>query len=116
MRHTTDNAGSRKRRRSFPLPKDNDRDALVSRDLGPLDWLIARQQARRLRRAVQRELTKLPAEQRSALRLCRLEGKSVSEVAYSLRVPDQTIYSRLRRAEEALRRNRVLQRVWQDAR
>jgi DNA-directed RNA polymerase specialized sigma24 family protein len=89
---------------------------VISGDTGPLDRLIAQQHNRGLRQVVRRELAKLPAAQQVALRQFHFDGKSVGEIALSLREPVQTIHSRLRRARGALGRSRVLHRWWQDVR
>ena len=65
----------------------------------------APQQGHRLElRDLERAITKLPEEQRSAILLVGLEGMRYEEVAAVLDVPVGTIRSRLSRGREALRK------------
>lgn len=61
--------------------------------------------------AVSRALDRLPAEQRLALTLVAIEGKSYAEAAAILEVPVGTIMSRIARARRQLLDNRSLQRA-----
>jgi RNA polymerase sigma-70 factor (ECF subfamily) len=65
---------------------------------GPEDQAVWRGEVERLRSAI--EL--LPADQRAALRLVRLEGQSLREAAAALGVPVGTIKSRLHHAHRLL--------------
>lgn len=61
--------------------------------------------------AVSRALDRLPDEQRLALTLVAVEGKSYAEAAEILEVPVGTIMSRIARARKQLLDNRNLQRA-----
>lgn len=61
--------------------------------------------------AVAAALDRLPNEQRMALTLVAVEGKSYAEAAAILEVPVGTIMSRIARARRQLQDNRALQRT-----
>ncbi|GAB3321919.1 RNA polymerase sigma factor [Haliea atlantica] len=61
--------------------------------------------------AISRALDRLPDEQRLALTLVAVEGKSYAEAAEILEVPVGTIMSRIARARRHLLDNRSLQRA-----
>jgi RNA polymerase sigma-70 factor (ECF subfamily) len=71
-------------------------------DLGasPSGVLAQREDARLLALALQL----VPLDQQIALELTYWEGLSAPEVAHVLRIPEATVYSRLRRAKERLRK------------
>jgi RNA polymerase sigma factor (sigma-70 family) len=71
------------------------------RDLGmsPTGLLAQREDERLLSLALQR----VPIDQQIALELTYWEGLSAPEVARVLEIPENTVYSRLRRAKEHLR-------------
>lgn len=72
------------------------------RDLGmsPTGVLAQREDEQLLSLALQH----VPVDQQIALELTYWEGLSAPEVARVLRIPENTVYSRLRRAKEHLRR------------
>jgi RNA polymerase sigma factor (sigma-70 family) len=59
--------------------------------------------SRELRQFLDEELGRLPAEHQVPLVLCYLEGRSKSEVARQLGIPEGTVSSRLARGKELLR-------------
>lgn len=65
----------------------------------PSGELAKREQLRLLESALQR----VPIDQQIALELTYVEGLSAPEVACALGIPENTVYSRLRRAKEHLR-------------
>lgn len=69
-----------------------------SRDAGP-DELAERAQELSF---LDREIAKLPIEQREALLLCAVEGLAAKDAAEALQVPVNTIKTRVRRARLAL--------------
>ncbi len=69
-----------------------------AREASPDDAAEARETASFL----ERELAKLPLDQREVLVLCSVEGMSVDEVAVAVDAPVNTVKTRLRRARMAL--------------
>lgn len=71
------------------------------RDLGtsPTEAMARRQERQLLEFALQQ----IPVDQQIALELTYWEGMSASEVAEALGIPENTVYSRVRRAREHLR-------------
>lgn len=59
-------------------------------------------QARETASFLEREIAKLPLEQREVLLLCSVEGMSLDEAARALDAPFDTVKTRLRRARVAL--------------
>jgi RNA polymerase sigma-70 factor (ECF subfamily) len=87
----------RKRRRGPAL----DFTARTFRDLrtSPTGTLIKHEQ----RRLLQQALQQIPLDQQIALELTYFEELSAVEVAEALGIPENTVYSRLRRAKAHLR-------------
>lgn len=84
-----------------------DRDRYASRNRTEADELLVEPNRRsdqwELRRALDEEISRLPARHRSAFILCCLEGKTGEEAARLLGCPPGTVSSRLTRARERLR-------------
>ena len=94
-----DEVRRRKRRQTFPLPEDYDRNA------GPTspapDVTLSNY---RLTENVQQALLDLPYAFREAVVLCDVVGLSYQQVADSVGVPVGTIRSRIHRGRKYLRR------------